>query len=429
MAVAYVSAQGGLSSSGSSGLTTFTLTLGAAVSAGSAICIGAAGAPSSGTLTHWTVTDNASGNTYTRADDVLDPAGLFEAAIFYGVNIKGGPTTLILHATTGTFSFPALLADVFTGVSIVSPLDGEQDQVQGPPGPGTGANAISSGNFSPATSGDLIWGYTANEGSTGGDAAGTGFTQGRTDSASYTSEYKLSGVTGSQAVTFTNSTHGGDAGNIWLTSGMALKAAVPTTLSPPQKQWAWVPNAPAFSSSIQTVQKRWAWVGNAPVLGSALTAAQKAWQWVANAPSVSHNSTVQTVQKQWAWVGNAPAINHALQTVLKQWAWVGNAPTLLTGSTITAAQKAWAWVANAPRILTGTTLQTVQKQWVWAKNTPVFSTMINPPKAMWAWVARAPILSGGNIPHKVKEAFNVIRPVVWGVVRGVLTWPTIGPEQ
>lgn len=223
--VQYVPGQSGMTVPGGSGLSSITLTLPAAVSAGSAICIGAAGAPSSGTAVNWTVTDNAS-NTYTRVDTVIDPTGLFEAAIFYGVNIQGSPTQLTLHSVSGTFSFPALLADVFTGVATSSPLDGEQNNVQGPPGPGTGTNAITSGSFSPAILGDLIWGFTVDEASFGGDTVGTGFTLGQTDGASYYSEYNLSGATGPQAVTFTNAAHGGATGGIWITSGMALKAAV-----------------------------------------------------------------------------------------------------------------------------------------------------------------------------------------------------------
>lgn len=379
MAVVYVSAQGALSNTVSSGLTTFTITLGGAISPGSTICIGAAGAPSIGSLVHWTLTDNASGNTYQRVTDVYDSVGGFEAAMFLGVNIQNGPTTLTLHSTTGTFGFVAILADVFTGVSIVSPLDGDNGQVQGPPGPGTGTNAISSGSFSPATSGDLIWGYSVNEGSFGGDAVGTGFTQGRTDSSSYLSEYNLSGASGSQAATFTNATHGGDATGVWLSFGMALKAAVPTTLSPPQKQWVWVGNAPSLTSNVnlQTVQKQWQWVANAPAIsiGLILLPPQKAWAWFAHAPVL--NTVVQTVQKAWAWVPHAPTISHALQTVKKSWVWLAQAPTLIP------------------------------------------STIINPPRALWAWVGRAPILSGGNIPGHIKHGFNVMRGVMWGVLSGI----------
>lgn len=341
MAVAYVSAQSGMGTqTGTS--SSFSITLPAAVSVGSAICVFAGGAPSSGSASTWSIADNGSGNTYNSVANQVD-VDAFGSAGWYAVNVQGSPTQLTLTTSSGTIQFGAILGLVFTGVSNVSPLDGHAINSQTPPG--TGANAITSGSFSPATSGDLIVGFTIDVASLGGDTAGTGFTLAINDNSSYFTEYKLSGASGAQATTFTNATNGGNASGLWDTIGFALKAAVPTTLSPPQKQWQWVGNTPVFSSAIQTAQKQWAWAAHIPTL----------------------NKTLVNMQKAWAWVGNVPTLT--------------------------------------------------------------FTTIINPPKAIWAWVARAAILSGGNIPHKVKEAFNVMRPILWGVIRGTLTWPTIGPEQ
>ena len=219
MAIAFVSAQSGVFTTGGTSTTFSSGTLTAAT-AGAAVCIFAAG--SNATPGSWTLTDNVSGNTYTNACSANDVAGGFSAAAFYGLNIQNGPTVYTVHFG-GTSSFNAILVNVFTGVATSSAIDGTPAaRVQALPG--TGTNAISGGNFTPLTAGDLIWGATVDEGSTGTTVHGTGFTLGTTDSVSYWSEYNLSGSTGAQAAGFTDATNGG-ADN-YISAGFALKAAV-----------------------------------------------------------------------------------------------------------------------------------------------------------------------------------------------------------
>lgn len=165
----------------------------------------------------------------------------------------------------------------------------------------------------------------------------------------------------------------------------SLPAASNTTLSPPKASWNWKGNTPALNYSLATVQKDWVWQANTPKVNHSLAAAQKDWVWAPNAPKI--NGVVVTVQKAWDWVANAPAVARGLVTTSKSWVWNPQAPSF------------------------------------------TYAFLFQPPKAMWSWVARAAVLSGGNIPGKVKEAFNVMRPIVWGVVRGVFTWPRMGPDQ
>lgn len=222
-------------------------------------------------------------------------------------------------------------------------------------GPGTGTDAITTVNTASSSAGVLWCGMAA---WAGGGAAGTGFTllqKNETTFLEIYSEYQTGFAGGPTIATWTNSTNGGTSGDYFDTIAFGLvPAGSGTTLSPPSASWDWVGNAPKLNAQLLAVQKAWHWQGNAPEL----------------------NSVLLTVQKAWAWAAHAPTLNFTLKTVQKAWAWAGNAPTL------------------------------------------VFQTLIQPPKAMWSWVARAAILSGGNIPARIKAAYNVMMPTIWGVLRG-----------
>lgn len=227
---AYVPSQSTLSGGGSAAVSTFTMTLPNAISPGASVCILAGGVPSAGAATNWTLTDNVTGNTYTRVGPQYSSFSTFQTAAFYGFNIQNSPTTFTLHATSSnTFTFPALLNDVFTGPTA---FDDSAANIQATPG--TATNAITSLALNPTVSGDLFWGATVDIGSLGGDTPGTGYTQAQYDGSSYLSEYILSNSTASKAVTFTNSTNGGTANSEWQTIGIALK---PTTATVNNYTW------------------------------------------------------------------------------------------------------------------------------------------------------------------------------------------------
>lgn len=227
MALNYVSGQSGLNTGGSGAVSTFVITLPTAISPGNAICIFAAGLPSAGAATAWTLTDNASGNTYNRAAYQWDAFTTFETAAFYASNVQGSPTRLTLHATTGnTFTYPALIADVFSGVLLTSPFDDSSQNIQN--SPGTATDAITSLVLNPSVSGDLLWGATVDVGSVGSISVGTGYTLAQTDNSSYWSEYILSAPHANKAATFTSPNGNTEP---YLTMALALKASPVTIVS------------------------------------------------------------------------------------------------------------------------------------------------------------------------------------------------------
>jgi hypothetical protein len=222
--VAYVSGSSGSVAGGSSGLSTLTLTLPAAVPVGNAVVAFFYGNASGGASVVPTITDNGTGNTYHNTNYVFNTVagGNWFAGWFYGLSIQGSPTQIIWTRGAGdsqTYSFTSLVADVFSGVATSAALDGNAGQQQN--STGSGSDAQSSGAFVPGTAGDLIWG--AMVAITGGTLThGTGFTQGQTTSLTWITEYKLSGVSGSQTVTFTDS----NAADQCLVGGFALLASL-----------------------------------------------------------------------------------------------------------------------------------------------------------------------------------------------------------
>ena len=237
MAASYFPAQSGTGTNlTGSAVTTISVTLNP-ITPGQAVCIFCGGFGNSAMPT-MSVADNVTGNTYTFVDSAQDTTSSAWGACntFYGLNINNFPTFL-----TATFSYGLayawILVDVFNGILTSGALDGFNTNFQ--TFPSTGADAITSGTFSPAHAGDLIWGCTIDEISSGTDVHGTGFTEGQyTGSGSYYSEYKLSGASGSQAVTFTNSTN---AGSGWfLTGGFALRTA-PFVYTPPRPATRYFP--------------------------------------------------------------------------------------------------------------------------------------------------------------------------------------------
>ena len=235
----YVSAQSGTGFSGSATpVTGFTFTLPAAVSAGNSILVVAGAAnPSNNVATLYAISDSGGTNTYTQFDTNNDEttAGYCSAG-FYCLNsagIGGGSPSISLTNASHTFTFPAIIVDVF---NINTPVfDAENSDFYDAPNPGTGANAIATLAFSPTHSGDLIWGAVIDEGSFGTMAHGTGFTLGQNNAgSSFTTEYKLSGASGSQKVTFTDSTHG--ASSFFQVFGLAIQQTAASTVWTPRRQ-------------------------------------------------------------------------------------------------------------------------------------------------------------------------------------------------
>lgn len=215
--VAYVSAQSGNHQNGAASSTTVAFTPASAISPGSAVCIAVGWA--STVADTITVADNASGNTYTQTNILTGTQGDFRFALFEGLNIQNSPTTITATINTAR-TFATILVDTFTGVKATAALDGNNINAQ--PNGTASTDHVTSGNFTPATAGDLIWGASVDVDGGGTIVQGTGFTSAQSIANAYRTEYKLSGVSGTQACTFTNSNSALDR---FVTGGLALLPA------------------------------------------------------------------------------------------------------------------------------------------------------------------------------------------------------------
>ena len=155
---------------------TVSATLGAAVTSGNTV-VGMVSFDVSTSTTLTSVTDDK-GNTYSLETAITD-AGVQRVVAFSRSNITNGPTVV-----TANFGAPnggvAIIVDEFSGCSTAGTdqRDGTAHGGQIQAAPGTGANAVSSGSFTTATGGDLVWSGTGST-DTADQAmgsVGTGFT-------------------------------------------------------------------------------------------------------------------------------------------------------------------------------------------------------------------------------------------------------------
>ena len=222
MALAFVGESSNPASlSGTAGTTqTCTRTL----TAGNAVIAYAVGISGSGT----NVTFSDGVNTWATAKVVLPLGGGFQCiAVGYALNVAGGSTTVTATWNASAHHMGVILVEV-SGAKTASALEGAGGQYQGLPG--TGANAITSGNPSPApttTANCFVAGFTCNfNNNVAPTAVGTGFTQ--TGAVKWTAqmggvqgEYKIVSATGTYPATFTC----GTTNDNWTTLNIILAEA------------------------------------------------------------------------------------------------------------------------------------------------------------------------------------------------------------
>lgn len=220
-APAYVSASSS-NNTAANGSSTVTITLGSAIPAGAAVCI-FAGFASSAVAADLTVTDNASGNTYTELD--FNNPGSFGLATFYGLNIQNSPTTITFSSGSFAMNFSHVFVETFTGVATTSALDVHAINPQ-TTAPGTGANAVTSGNVTTTANGDLLCGGTVDLQGAGTISHGTSpisYTQAESTANAYMTEYAVqSTASATTPATFTASS----ASDQFITAIVALKPSV-----------------------------------------------------------------------------------------------------------------------------------------------------------------------------------------------------------
>lgn len=201
-----------------SGGGSFTWTLPHAIPAGETAVITLAGAPGNGTSTpaegFASVSDNAATYDSWKMLGYAVGDNRFQwATQQFVVLASHGASTITVFASpnSGGLQFMSAVLDLFTNVNAI---DGSAANYQN--NPGTGSNAITTGNLTAFYSGDLIYG-AINSAQSQAATAGTGFTAGQ---SGITSEYILSSSgTGIKAATF-NSATGTDE---WVTAAVALR--------------------------------------------------------------------------------------------------------------------------------------------------------------------------------------------------------------
>lgn len=205
MSIAYLSAYSGGFSNNATAATTIAVTV-SAVPTGSTICVGVL-FNTSGVSTSYSCADNA-GNSYVPGPTLLNPSSTGQdLATFVCKSVTGSPTVITVTQAGGSPSaYSSITVDCFSGVLATTIIDGSAAQYQATPG--TGTNAVTSGNLTVANTGDLIWSCVL--AGAAGDVAspGTGFTAGLVVGAGNNSgymntEYILSGSSGTKAGTWT----------------------------------------------------------------------------------------------------------------------------------------------------------------------------------------------------------------------------------
>lgn len=151
------------------------------------------------------------GNTWAPIFAVTD--GSLQIRVWQAVNIVGGvganTATVVFDANTATVGL--LMAEA-GGVKLATPIDGFAGQAQ--TNPGTGSNAVTSGNATSVSQPALVVAVSARTDGTTAPSRGTGFSDPSAGSATgnawyanyqYRIEWKRVTATGAQAGTFTAS--------------------------------------------------------------------------------------------------------------------------------------------------------------------------------------------------------------------------------
>jgi hypothetical protein len=167
MAFSYLASQSG-HGGGSGNTVAATVTALPAGTAGLILVQGSTGG--AGLPGGWTVTDNASGNTYTNFASTTTAFANFWAAAFSFFNSVNGPTTFTGTGLGASSTNNSILIFSYSGVATASAVDGHNGQVQ--TGVSTTANAITTGTFN-CTIGDLLVSVWSNIVGTAAPTAGT----------------------------------------------------------------------------------------------------------------------------------------------------------------------------------------------------------------------------------------------------------------
>jgi hypothetical protein len=181
-------------------------------------------------------------NTFTQIGTDLVTGNAQRCAWYFAANCKGGATTFTVTFSTGT-RFRAVYVAEYSGITTTTPfLNGARAENVAP---GTGTDAVSSGNANATSQPALVWGFCIDTSGSTTPNAGTGFTA-RTNVWSTNTclgkpEDKRVTATGNVAATFTATT-GGDT----HATGIGIFAEVVTAVSDAPSN----PRTPSYLHSL-----------------------------------------------------------------------------------------------------------------------------------------------------------------------------------
>lgn len=245
--MAWARVQGNVSTESPTGSATKSVTFGAAVGSSNAV-LGLVSWDNTGGNSLTSVTDDK-GNTYNLETLVVDTINNQRNQAFSRTNITNAPITVTANFAA-SIGFAAILADEFSGASVASTdeRDGSAHGGQTQAAPGTGADAITSGTFTTATDGNLLYGAVMVGNGLTPPSSGTGFSTGI--SASLTdyavaSEYRTQTTAGSgTAATFTQAANKDNTTFLIslkpaVTAGITFDAASNSTYQTAQSTYSW----------------------------------------------------------------------------------------------------------------------------------------------------------------------------------------------
>jgi hypothetical protein len=172
--------------------TTIAVTLDVAVYSGNFVC-GAVSYNRNHTLS--SVTDDK-GNSYNLETAIDDTANGQKTCGFSRGNITNGPTIITATFADGTNARSIVVDEFYFILASTDPRDAHGGQAMAN-STGTGANAVTSGNFTTTVNGDLLYGVEANV--SAGDDGSTTVSAGTTTNATYALTGTDSGSSSNQA--------------------------------------------------------------------------------------------------------------------------------------------------------------------------------------------------------------------------------------
>lgn len=183
------------------GATTITVTL--TPTAGNLLVFAVSG--DSADTTSIALSDNlGTHNTFTQISTDLVTASAQRCAWWFAANCKSGATTFTATYSAST-RFRTIYVAEYSGIATTSPLlNGTRAENANP---GTGTDAISSGNANATSQPALVWGFSVDTDGSAAPTAGTGYTSRTSVWSSATCfgrpEDKRVTATGNVAATFT----------------------------------------------------------------------------------------------------------------------------------------------------------------------------------------------------------------------------------